>query len=247
MTTPASEPLPSTPDARGGSVWEDMIDIFYAPTPTFERRRDGRFGIQLLVLTILTIVLYFATKPYLQPMYDAIWAQTAEGIRKGNPNVTDEQLSQMANMGDKFGVFSVAIGIPMMVLGLGVVIWLLSKVFDAQMGFRHAMVVATLSQFPKLIDSLVMGIQGFLMNPASINTMYSVKLSAARFLGPDSSPVQQALLGRIDLFVIWCTILIAIGIHVIGRVEKSKAFIAAAIVWVIGALPMVYQAIKQGG
>jgi hypothetical protein len=244
VTTPASEPLPSTPDARGGSVWEDMIDIFYAPTPTFERRRDGRFGIQLLVLTILTIVLYFATKPYLQPMYDAIWAQTAEGIRKGNPNVTDEQLSKMADMGDKFGVFSVAIGVPIMVLCIGVVIWLVGKLFDSQMAFRHAMVVATLSQFPKIIDSIVMGVQGFLMDPSKVNTMYSLKLSPARFMAADAPLLQQALLGRIDVFVIWCTILIAIGIHVLGRVEKSKAFIAAGIVWLLGAVPALYQALK---
>lgn len=246
MTTPANEPLPSTPDAPGGSVWEDMIDIFYAPTPTYARRRDGRFGIQLLVLTIMTVVLYFATKPYLQPMYDALWVQTAEDIRKSNPNITDDQLSKMADMGDKFGVVSVAVGIPVMVLGIGVLVWLIGKLFDSQMGFRHAMVVATLAQFPKLIDSIVMGVQGFLMNPANITSMYSVKLSPARFLGPDASPVQQALLGRVDVFVIWSTILIAIGIHVLGRVERSKAFVAAAIVWLIGALPMVYQAIKQG-
>ena len=244
MTTPATEPLPSTPDARGGSVWEDMIDIFYAPTPTFERRRDGRFGIQLLVFTILVIVLYFATKPYLQPMYDAIWAQSAESIRKSNPNVTDEQLSKMADMGDRFGVISVAIVTPIMILVMGLIIWLVAKLFDSQMAVKHGMVVATLSQFPKIIDTIVMGLQGFLMDPANIHNMYSLKLSPARFLGPDAPLMQQALLGRIDVFVIWCTVLIAIGVHVLGRVEKPKAYIVAGIVWLLGTVPVLYQAMK---
>ena len=247
MSTPTTEPLPPAAPAAGGSVWEDMIDIFYAPTPVFERRRDGRFAIQLLVLTVMTIVLYYATKPYLQPMYDAIWTQTAEGIRKGNPNVTDEQLSKMADMGDKFGAVSVAFGIPIMVLCIGVLLWLVGKLFDSVMTFKQAMVVATLSQFPKLLDAIVMGVQGFMMNPDAINTMYSLKLSPARFLGAGASPVTEALAGRVDVFIIWCTILIAIGLHVIGRVEKTKAFIAAAVVWVIGALPAMYNAMKQAG
>ena len=222
-----------------------MIDIFYAPSQVFDRRRDGRFGIQLLVLVVLTIVLYFATKPYLAPMYDAIWAQTAEGIRKGNPNITDEQLSKMGEMGDKFGVVSMAIGMPLVVLCIGVVVWLLSKIFDAKLGFSQAMVVATMSQFPKLLDFVVMGAQGLMVDPSKITTMHSLKLSAARFM-PDASMLAQALASRLDVFIIWSTVLIAIGVYVISRSEKSKGFIIAAIVWVAGVLPVAYQAMKQG-
>ena len=246
MTTPATEPLPPPRPPETGSVWEDMIDIFYAPSPVFERRRDGRFGVQLLVLTILSIVLYFATRPYLEPMYDAIWAQTAEQVRRDNPNVTDEQLSTMASVGDKFGVVTVALGIPVMVLGIGVLVWLSSKVFDAKVGFSQAMVIATLSQFPKLLDAIAMGVQGFAMDPSKINSMYSLKLSPARFISGEGTALMQSLLGRIDVFVIWCTVLIAIGIYVIGRVEKSKAAMAAVLVWLVGTLPALYQGVKQG-
>lgn len=247
MTTPATEPLPPTTAAATGSVWEDMIDIFYAPTPVFERRRDGRFGIQLLVLTVLFIVLYFATRPYLEPMYDAIWAQATDGIRKSNPNVTDEQLSKMQGVSEKFGVVSVALGTPFLVLGVAVVLWLVGKLFDSMLSFKQSMVVATMSQFPKLVDWVVMGVQGLLMNPASIDTMYSVKMTPARFLGADAAPIMVALAGRLDLFLIWSTILIAIGLHVIGRVPMAKAAVAAAIAWFVGALPAVYGAVKQGG
>jgi hypothetical protein len=84
------------------------------------------------------------------------------------------------------------------------------------------------------------------MDPASITSQHSVKFSVSRFLAADTAPVTLALAGRFDLFIIWCTILIAIGLHVTGNIERTKAWIAAAIVWAIATFPLVYSALKQG-
>jgi hypothetical protein len=84
------------------------------------------------------------------------------------------------------------------------------------------------------------------MNPSSITSQHSVKFSVARLLAEGTSPVTLALAGRIDLFVIWCTILIAIGLHVTGNIPKARAAIAAVIVWAVATFPVVYSALKQG-
>jgi hypothetical protein len=55
-----------------------------------------------------------------------------------------------------------------------------------------------------------------------------------------------ALASRVDLFTIWVTVLLAIGLHVVGKVSRQQAAIAAAITWVVGALPVVFGAIRQG-
>lgn len=51
-----AEPTPSK-----ASLWEDFVDIFYAPSSVFARA-DGKFGKPLLFLVVVGAVLYFLTK-----------------------------------------------------------------------------------------------------------------------------------------------------------------------------------------
>jgi hypothetical protein len=68
----------------------------------------------------------------------------------------------------------------------------------------------------------------------------------ARFLDPDTtSPLLLALLNRVDVFTIWVTVLLGIGLAITGKIPRGKAMIAAVIVWLIGALPTVYPAAMQ--
>ncbi|MDP9202387.1 MAG: hypothetical protein M3P26_10720 [Gemmatimonadota bacterium] len=55
-----------------------------------------------------------------------------------------------------------------------------------------------------------------------------------------------ALASRVDLFTIWVTVLLAIGLHVVGKIPKQQAGIAAAITWLVGALPAVLGALRGG-
>jgi len=66
-------------------------------------------------------------------------------------------------------------------------------------------------------------------------------------MNPDSaSAVSIALASRFDLFTIWITVLLGIGIYVVGKVTKQQAAIIAVIVWVVGALPAVFGALRNG-
>ena len=40
-------------------IWEDFIDIFYAPSSVFRRRENGNFFIPLAVITIVCGVLFY--------------------------------------------------------------------------------------------------------------------------------------------------------------------------------------------
>jgi hypothetical protein len=44
------------------------------------------------------------------------------------------------------------------------------------------------------------------------------------------------LMGRLDLFTLWTTVLIAIGIAVIGKVPRARAAIASGLVWLVPTL-----------
>jgi hypothetical protein len=54
------------------------------------------------------------------------------------------------------------------------------------------------------------------------------------------------LLGGLDLFTIWVTVLLAIGLSVVAKVPRSRAAIAAFAVWLVLLLPSLYQALSQG-
>src|SRR2546429_3167920 len=82
------EPTPSK-----ASLWEDFVDIFYAPSSVFARRSDGKFGLPLLLLIVIGVVLFFLTKNAMQPIMDAEFArQTAAAMRK-NPSIDAERLA----------------------------------------------------------------------------------------------------------------------------------------------------------
>jgi hypothetical protein len=84
------------------------------------------------------------------------------------------------------------------------------------------------------------------MDPASLNGQFRISLSPARFLDPDtSSAMTIALLSRLDVFTIWVTVLLAIGLSVTGRIPRSRAAIAAGLVWLLGSLPVVLAAVRS--
>jgi hypothetical protein len=63
---------------------------------------------------------------------------------------------------------------------------------------------------------------------------------------PDkTSPVLMALLIRVDVFTLWVTVLLAIGLQITGKVSKPNSYFAAALVWCVGALPGVLGALRS--
>jgi hypothetical protein len=63
-------------------------------------------------------------------------------------------------------------------------------------------------------------------------------------MDPDGSQVMLALASRVDLFTIWVTVLLAIGLHVVGKITRQQAGIVAGLTWVVGALPAVFGALR---
>ena len=229
------------------SLWEDFVDIFYAPSSVFARRADGKFGKPLLFLVVVCVILAFLTKNAMQPVMDAEFARRSAEMMRKNPNVTAEQMASGRGLFETFGPIFFAIGITVSVFGTGLVLWAVGKLFEAKESVAAAIMIATYAEMPRLVQILVNAAQGLFMAPEKLTSMYSVGISPARFMDPDhASPVLLALASRIDPFVIWITVLLAIGLHVIGKIPKQQAYIAAAIAWVVGALPAVFGALRGG-
>jgi hypothetical protein len=228
-------------------LWEDFVDIFYAPSAVFARRADGKFGLALLLLVVVGTVLVFVTKNATQPVMDAEFARQSAAMMRKNPNMTAEQLSTGRGFFETFAPIFFAIGLTLSVLGTGVVLWLVGKLFDAKESVTAAIMIATYSEVPRLVQILTNAAQALVMSPEKLNSMNSVAFNLARFMNPDTaSPVMIALASRVDLFTIWVTVLLAIGLHIVGKIPKQQAAIAAGITWLVGALPALLGALRNG-
>jgi hypothetical protein len=236
-TTSAATPAPA-------SRWEDFVDILYAPASVFARRATAGFGIPMLVVTVLVGGIFLVTSGALQPMLDAEFTRAMAAKIRSDPSLTPERVEMAREMGQKFQKVGVFIILPVTMFVVGLMLWLCGKLVDARQTLGAALMVTCYAYVPKVLEAVLAGVQALVLDPSSLNGRFRLTLGIGRFLDPDAtSPILLAVVGRIDLFTIRVTVLLAIGLSVTGKVPRRSAVIAAALVWALGAVPGVLQAL----
>ncbi len=236
-------PVPSTPPS---SWWEDYVDIFYAPSAVFARRAESGFFVPMLIITLILGLIGVANSGVMQPIIDAEFSRATVLAMKKDPRITAAMMDQTRAFSEKFIKLGGFIFPPIGIFFTGLALWVVGKFVDARQTFGAALMVTTYSYIAKVIEAIAGGVQGLLMDPASLNGRYSISLGIGRFLDPDTAnPLVLALVGRIDVFTIWLTILLAIGLSVTGKIPRQRAAIAAVLVWFLGALPGLFGAYRQ--
>ena len=135
--------------------------------------------------------------------------------------------------------------IPLAIAGIGITTWLAGKLVDAKQTLRAAMIVAAYAYAPRILDSVLLGLQALFLDPEQLDGRFRLSFGVGRFLDPDTvSPLLLAIVGRVDVITIWITVLVAIGLCVTGRIPLRKAAIAAVIVWFVGGLPVIIGALR---
>lgn len=239
MTEPAA-----APPVERAALWEDFLEIFIKPSAVFERRKGAGFGIPLLILTVLFGLIFLGLQGAFEPIMHAENARALARVMAKNPQITPEMMEGREAMGAKLAPLFVTIGIPVTVLLVGLCTWLAGKVVGSVASLGAAMMIATYSYFPRVLELLVSGAQALLLPEEQLTGRASVSLGVGRAMNPDTAPpVLLALLTRVDLFTLWVTFLLAVGLRVVGKVPMGKALAAAAIVWVLGVLPSLLGAL----
>ncbi|HUQ84581.1 MAG TPA: Yip1 family protein [Gemmatimonadaceae bacterium] len=234
---------PAPAKQEKASILDDFMDIFYAPSTVFARRENAGFWIPLLIVTVLTGVIFIANRDLIEPIMEA---EMTRAMAKNSQQLTPEQMEGVRKMGGVFGTIGAFVFTPVTLLALGIVIWIVGKFVDAKQTMNAAINVAVFSYVPRIIEGIVNRAQSMLIDTSTINSRYSLTLGVGRFLDADTtSPILLGLVGRIDLFTIWVTVLIAIGLAVTGKISRGRAAIAAVAVWLIGALPTLAGALRQ--
>ena len=239
---PGTAPLPSSPEKA--SLLDDFMDIFYAPSKVFARRATKGFWIPLLIVSALLGGIFIANRDLMEPIMEAEMAR-AMAQNPNSAQLTEEQLAASRRFAGMFATVGAFVMSPIILLCLGLVIWLVGKFFDSKQTLNAAIAVAVFAYIPRVVEGILNRVQGLWIDPSTIDSRYSLSFGLGRLFDADTtSPLLLGLIGRIDVFTIWVTILIAIGLAVTGKMSRGKAAIAAAVVWLVGALPSVAGAFR---
>jgi hypothetical protein len=231
-------PPSAAPDAPSAALWEDFIDIFYAPSSVFERRRDRSGWLVLVIVTIVLGVLFFAWQRSLGPVMDIEMDRVMADRVAQNPDLGPEQVEQMRSMGRAFGPIGFVLVFPIGVLVTAAVTWGLARLFGAAAAFGTILVVVSYAQVVRVLGFVAGLAQATLLGLDGLDSVHDVGFSLARFLDqPEAGSLAVNLAARVDLFTLWATALIAIGLHVVTRLSKANAWAIAVLVWLLAAIP----------
>lgn len=225
------------PKPEQASLFEDFIDIFYAPSKVFSRRANASFWAPLLIVSAVTAIFSFVNRDVASAIFDAEYTRAMAAVQAKNPQLTADQLNSMRGVQEKVAAFFMYVGTPIFIFVVGFLAWISARIAGAKVSYAQAALIVSFAWVPRLVQNLIVTVQKLLLDTTNITSMHSFGFSPARFMDPDAtSKGVLAVAGRFDLFTIWVTILIGIGIAVIGNQPRSKGWVAAAIVFVLGSL-----------
>jgi hypothetical protein len=212
------EAVAAAPVAKA-AAWEDCLDIFYAPTQVFARRVDGKVWVPLVVLLS-------------QQVNEAIFdAEFARQMKSGDiPAEAAASAKATAQGLQKFAPLITPIFVVIGSFLTGLAGWLAARFMGAKLTYMQGVTILVLASFPRLIEAATTAAQGLLLSDVTAAHRYSFSLGAARFLGADTNQWLLKLASIANPIAIWETVLIGIGLRVIGKMEKEVAAACAIII-----------------
>jgi hypothetical protein len=212
---------------------KDLVDIFLQPAAVLGKQRDQpRWGLPLGVLvgiTMLVTLLYF-------DRVDAGWF-TEQSVLRSGQELSEQQLAAIRNGAGSAGfmkwsaMIGSAAGLAVAMLIYGVYFLLAGKVTSTEVSFRQGLALASWSQMPLLINSVLMLIGVLGMTPQTPLESLSLTSLDSLLL---HLPVDHPWFGfatSFSLLSIWTTYLAALGWKLWSKAEGWTASI------VVGTLP----------
>lgn len=236
--------MPERP-AGAPSLFEDLLDILYKPAEVFERRRETiAFGGAIVLLSVLTAAVLLATRSAFEPVLDAMAKQQIAEVMRQNPALTEAQIAPMRGM-MRTGTLVSMIAYPAIAPFLiGLLLWVCGKFFESRAEIGAAIMVAAYGYVPRFVGFIVSSIMAVLLPEDQLTSLFSVSLSPARFMDPGTSMGVLGALARLDLFLLWQTVVCGIGMSVLGKVSRGRGMAIACIVWALGFIMLIPALVK---
>lgn len=214
----ATDPMPiptaaEQPQAKISPMGR-IVGVIFSPKSTFEDIvRKPSWVLPLVVMVILSAIAAWGINQKVN------WRQyMSEQIEKSPAaaQLSADQKQQRIEAGAKFAPYSTYVfGTLAPVLGIFVVALIMWGAYNlfagANVNFSTSLGIISHAFVPTFISSLIFYLVLFLKPYGTLDLENPIATNVAAFLPEDSAKWLQALTKNLDIFVIWITLLIAIG------------------------------------
>jgi membrane protein, antimicrobial resistance system len=204
----------------------DLVKVLFEPTAVFERVREKpSFLMPFIGLSIVQMIVTALNLPFVKAMMQARMASAPAGA---------PDPSKFAVI----GILTAPIGIALILVILGFVLWVLVSIMGGEAKFRTLMSVAAYSAVPSvvllnLIGSLILRLKGVESVTSPMDMQPAVGLD---LLMPGATGFLGAVLKGINPFSIWALVLTAIGVSTTHKLSKGTGYAVATISFLLGLM-----------
>jgi hypothetical protein len=242
-TTPAPEPTPAPvaePRAAISAVGR-VIGVLFSPKATFEDiARKPSCLLPILILAVLGAVVAVGINQKMN--WREYMSQQIEKSSRASQLSADQKEKQI-EAGAKIApytayVFGIPAPVVVVLIVSGIMLGGYNLFAGANVNYKTALGVVSHAFVPVIIGNILFLVVLLLKPPGTLDLDNPVATNLAAFLPEDSAKWLVALAKNVDIFVIWITLLIAIGFAAVNpkKLKGGKSFTIAfglLAVWVI--------------
>jgi hypothetical protein len=236
---PVSQPPLSEP-AR-------IINTFVAPGSTFaDIRTNQSWWVPWLLISIasLSFVLVMAQKIGFEQIMRNEMAKNpsrAEQLEKLPPEQRERQMELGAKVTSYFSYATPVFNLLAALVLAGILLAIFNFGAGAEITYKQSLAIVMYGFLPFLISTLL-GIVSLVVgvDPEGFNVRNPVASNPAYFMNPLEHKFVYGLLTAVDVFAIWCVILLGIGYSSVSKIKRSTAIL------IVLAAYLVFKVISAG-
>lgn len=218
------------------SSFSRVISVLTAPAKTFAAIAERpTFVVPLVLLAVLGAVVVNVTFTKVDPT-DFVRSLEEQG-RELPPNAPSPET--MLSIGRWAGTAGALLIGPFTYVIVALLFWVLLRLLGSDLDFVRSLSVTAHGFVPFGLAALIgipvaLARESISLEDAQGGQFLQSNLGV--LAGEDTSQVIKALLSSVDVFSIWCIILLAIGYRVVGKVSKGAAWGSVLAIWGVGVL-----------
>jgi len=235
MSDQSEQPAVPEAEAANASELDHLVGAIASPAKTFasiDRRPTWLLALVLLALLGAAAVWSLYSKVDASEFMSYLEAR-GQALP---PSVSGEQILGWTRVSSVVGA---AIFGPVTYVAVAGLFLMLFRMGGGTLDFKRSLSVTVHGFLPFGIAALVgLGLAAVreTISMREIESGGLVPSNLAAFLGEDAGAVVRAVASSVDLFSVWCIVLLAMGFSTVAKVGRGKAYGFVGIVWGVGIL-----------
>jgi hypothetical protein len=219
-----------------------VLDVIVAPKAAFESLRAvPTWGWALIISIVIAMIgTYLGSPGAVHAMVTEAPAKAAQMLPSATAEKREELVAQQIAMGQtitKFTFLFVAVILPIISLCQALVMLLVNAIARGDGTFKKFFALSVNVSIIYGISTILLGLIIMLRGADSFNSQADIYagLPSLALLAPGASKGLTAFLGQLNVFTIWSTVLLVMGMGIIARIPRGFAIGAGTFMLFCGA------------